>query len=85
VEKNGQEFYQLTLGGSSAEDAALGDRLGRGIQASEVPAAIEALVTRYKSLRSGNERFLDTYRRVGIEPFREAVYGDAGMHRREVA
>jgi sulfite reductase (NADPH) hemoprotein beta-component len=85
VEKNGQEFYQLTLGGSSAEDAALGDRLGRGIQASEVPAAIEALVTRYKSLRSGDERFLDTYHRVGIEPFREAVYGDAGMHRREVA
>lgn len=85
VEKNGQEFYQLTLGGSSAEDAALGNRLGRGISAAEVPAAIEALVTRYKNLRSDDERFLDTYRRVGIDPFREAVYGDGTAHRREVA
>ncbi len=85
VEKKGQEFYQLTLGGSSAEDAALGDRLGRAISADEVPAAIEALVARYKSLRSGDERFLDTYRRVGIEPFQEAVYGDGATARREVA
>jgi sulfite reductase (NADPH) hemoprotein beta-component len=85
VEKKGQEFYQLTLGGSSAEDAALGDRLGRAISADEVPTAIEALVARYKSLRSGNERFLDTYRRVGIEPFQDAVYGEAVTPRREVA
>ncbi|MCL4791738.1 MAG: nitrite/sulfite reductase, partial [Gammaproteobacteria bacterium] len=85
VEKKGLEFYQLTLGGSSAEDAALGDRLGRAISAEEVPAAIEALVTRYKKLRSGDERFLDTYRRVGIEPFREAVYSDSPAARREVA
>ena len=85
VEKKGQEFYQLTLGGSSAEDAALGDRLGRAISADEVPAAIEALVARYKSLRSGDERFLDTYRRVGIEPFQEAVYGEGVAPRRAVA
>ena len=85
VEKNGQEFYQLTLGGSSAEDAALGDRLGRGISAAEVPAAIESLVARYKSLRRDDERFLDTFRRVGIEPFKEAVYGDSTAARREVA
>ena len=85
VEKKGQEFYQLTLDGSSAEDAALGDRLGRAIPADEVPAAIEALVARYKRLRSGDERFLDTWRRVGIEPFQEAVYGEGVAHRREVA
>jgi len=75
VEKNGQEFYQLTLGGSSGEDASLGDRLGRSIPAAEVPPAIDALVGRYKALRLAGERFLDTYRRVGIEPFKEAVYG----------
>lgn len=85
VEKNGQEFYQLTLGGSSGEDASLGDRLGRGISAAEVPGAIDALVARYKELRDSGERFLDTYRRVGIEPFRTAVYGETPVRRREVA
>jgi sulfite reductase (NADPH) hemoprotein beta-component len=85
VEKNGQEFYQLTLGGSSAEDASLGDRLGRSIPAAEVPVAIEAIVTRYKTLRQADERFLDTYRRVGIEPFKEAVYGQNPQRRQAVA
>ena len=85
VEKNGQEFYQLTLGGSSAEDAALGERLGRAIPSEEVPAAIEALMACYKRLRAPDERFLDTCRRVGIEPFRAAVYGDSAAPRREVA
>jgi sulfite reductase (NADPH) hemoprotein beta-component len=85
VEKNGQEFYQLTLGGSSAEDASLGDRLGKGIAAEEVPPAIEKIVDRYKALRDPGERFLDTYRRVGIEPFQTAVYGEGGSRRRQVA
>ncbi len=85
VEKNGLEFYQLTLGGSSAEDASLGDRLGRSISAAEVPVAIEALVGRYKELRTDGERFLDTYRRVGIDPFKEAVYGSAPERRRASA
>ncbi len=85
VEKNGLEFYQLTLGGSSGEDASLGDRLGRSISAAEVPVAIEAIVTRYKALREGEERFLDTYRRVGLEPFKEAVYGQNPPRRQAVA
>jgi sulfite reductase (NADPH) hemoprotein beta-component len=85
VEKNGLEFYQLTLGGSSAEDASLGDRLGRSIPAAEVPIAIEAIVTRYKALRQADERFLDTYRRVGMEPFKEAVYGQSPQRRQAVA
>jgi len=85
VEKNGEEFFQLTLGGSSAEDASLGDRLGRSIPAAEVPVAIEAIVCRYKALRQVDERFLDTYRRVGIEPFKEAVYGNSPQRRQAVA
>ena len=85
VEKNGLEFYQLTLGGSSAEDASLGDRLGRSISAAEVPVAIEAIVARYKELRRADERFLDTYRRVGMEPFKEAVYGQSPQRRQAVA
>ena len=85
VEKNGQEFYQLTLGGSSGADASLGDRLGKGISAAEVPPAIEAIVTTYKRLRKPGERFLDAYRRIGLEPFKEAVYGPNVGRRREVA
>jgi sulfite reductase (NADPH) hemoprotein beta-component len=77
VDKRGQEFFQLTLGGSSDQNASLGDRLGPGLPQDDVPAAIESIVEAYLALRSGTERFLDTYRRVGIEPFKEAVYGPA--------
>jgi sulfite reductase (NADPH) hemoprotein beta-component len=75
VDKRGEEFFQLTLGGSSARDASLGDRLGRGLAQEEVPAAIQSIVDTYIELREADERFLDTYRRVGIEPFKDAVYG----------
>lgn len=85
VEKNGQEFYQITLGGSSEEDAAVGDRLGRGISAEEVTPAVKALIQCYRELRQDGERFLDTYRRVGLEPFQEAVYGPGAGKRRAVA
>ena len=77
VDKRGQEFFQLTLGGSSDQHASLGDRLGPGLPQEDVPDAIAAIVERYKSLRQNGERFLDTYRRVGIEPFKTAVYGEA--------
>jgi sulfite reductase (NADPH) hemoprotein beta-component len=76
VDKKGEEFFQLTLGGSAGRDAALGDRLGPGLPQAEVPTAIEAIVDRYLALReSAAETFLETYRRVGIEPFKQAVYG----------
>ncbi|MBM4196060.1 MAG: nitrite/sulfite reductase [Gammaproteobacteria bacterium] len=76
VEKNGQEFYQLTLGGSSAEDTSLGDRLGPGVAAHEVPDLIGRVVDHYKAVRHKGERFLDTYRRVGMDEFKTAAYGD---------
>jgi sulfite reductase (NADPH) hemoprotein beta-component len=75
VDKRGKEFFQLTLGGSSDENASLGDRLGPGLAQEEVPAAIQTIVDTYIGLRNENEKFLDAYRRVGIEPFKEAVYG----------
>jgi sulfite reductase (NADPH) hemoprotein beta-component len=78
VDKRGQEYFQLTLGGASDESASLGDRLGPALAQAEVPAAIEAIVATYLELRENRERFLDTYRRVGIEPFKLAVYGDTG-------
>jgi sulfite reductase (NADPH) hemoprotein beta-component len=77
VDKRGKEYFQLTLGGSSDQNASLGDRLGPGLPQEDVPDAIAAIVERYKSLRNRGERFLDTYRRVGIEPFKEAVYVSA--------
>ncbi len=76
VDKRGQEFFQLTLGGSSDQNASLGDRLGPGLPQAEVPAAIRKIVDTYLVIREQHERFLDTYRRVGIEPFKAAVYGE---------
>ena len=75
VDKRGEEFFQLTLGGSSDQHASLGDRLGPGLPQAEVPAAIRKIVDTYLSIREQQERFLDTYRRVGVEPFKAAVYG----------
>jgi sulfite reductase (NADPH) hemoprotein beta-component len=75
VDKRGEEFFQLTLGGSSDEGASLGDRLGPGLPQADVPGAIRKIVGAYLGMREGSERFLDTYRRVGIEPFKQAVYG----------
>ncbi|MCZ6498059.1 MAG: nitrite/sulfite reductase, partial [Gammaproteobacteria bacterium] len=75
VDKRGKEFFQLTLGGSSDEHASLGDRLGPGLPQADVPIAIEAIVDQYLQDRQKDERFLDTYRRIGIEPFKKAVYG----------
>ena len=75
VDKRGKEFFQLTLGGSSDEHASLGDRLGPGLPQEDVPSAIEAIVDQYLDVREQGERFLDTYRRIGIEPFKKAVYG----------
>ena len=74
VDKKGEEFYQLTLGGSSENDASFGDRHGPAIAKAEVANVIGKLLDVYVRLREENERFLDTYRRVGIDPFKENVY-----------
>ncbi|MEH0194671.1 nitrite/sulfite reductase [Caulobacter sp. CCNWLY153] len=77
VDKKGEEFYQLSLGGSGAEDASIGKILGPALAADRVAPAIDTLVDTYLAARQGEERFLDTYRRVGLEPFKEAVYAQA--------
>ena len=77
VDKKGEEFYQLSLGGSGAEDASLARILGPGMPANKVPDAVESLVDAYLRQRQDGERFLDTLRRVGFEPFKEAVYAEA--------
>ncbi len=77
VDKKGEEFYQLTLGGSGAEDAAVGSALGPALPADRVAPAIDILVDVYLRERAEGERFLDTFRRTGVTPFKEAVYADA--------
>ncbi len=77
VDKKGEEFFQLTLGGSGAEDASLGDVLGPAVAYDQVSPAVDALVDAYLRERQGGERFLDTYRRVGLTPFKAAVYAEA--------
>jgi len=77
VDKKGEEFYQLTLGGSGAEDASVGKVLGPALPANKVAEAIDAMVDVYLSQRQEGERFLDTLRRTGAAPFKEAVYADA--------
>src|ERR1700722_4490336 len=77
VDKKGEEFYQLTLGGSGAEDAEVGKILGPALPANRVASAIDELVEVYLRDRNPGERFLDTYRRVGLTPFKEAIYANA--------
>jgi sulfite reductase (NADPH) hemoprotein beta-component len=77
VDKKGEEFYQLSLGGSGAEDASLAQILGPALPAGRVSDAVETLVDTYLAHRQGEERFLDTYRRLGMAPFKEAVYAEA--------
>ena len=74
VDKKGEEYYQLTLGGSAEKDAALGDRLGPAIIKEEVADVIGRLLEVYLERREGQERFLDTYRRIGLAPFKERAY-----------
>ena len=74
LDKAGTETYQITLGGDASETAALGERTGPGFGFDEVPGVIERLVETYLGLRQPGETFLQAYRRVGMEPFREALY-----------
>ncbi|WP_249694192.1 nitrite/sulfite reductase [Stappia sp. WLB 29] len=78
VEKKGEEYYQITLGGSADENTSVGEIIGRGFSYDEVVDAIEKVVDTYVGLReTPQEDFLAAYRRVGDQPFKEALYGTA--------
>ena len=74
VDKKGAEFYQIQLGGSSGIDASLAKVLGPSFGESEVPEVIEKILNIYVENRKGDELFIDTFRRIGIDPFKEKVY-----------
>lgn len=74
VDKKGVEYYQLQLGGSGAEDASIGEILGPAFGEHEIVDAVESVIGVYLKRRTQGERFLDTVRRLGIEPFKEGAY-----------
>ena len=76
VDKKGTEFYQISLGGSADEQASLGDITGQAFTEDKVVDAVDTIVETYLNLRQPEERFLDTYRRVGMSPFKEQLYAD---------
>ena len=77
VDKKGEEFYQVCLGGSQSKDASIGKILGPSFRQEDMPDIIEKILSVFLELRIEDETFLDTYRRTGIEPFKERVYAKA--------
>ena len=80
VDKNGAEWYQVSIGGAQGERASLGQVIGPSFAAGDMPEVIEKLIDTYIDARNAEERFVDTVKRVGLAPFKERVYGS-----REVA
>jgi sulfite reductase (NADPH) hemoprotein beta-component len=74
VDKQGEEFYQITLGGNADENTALGRLVGRAFSSEEVVDAVETIVDTYTGLRRNGETFNETFARIGLEPFKEKLY-----------
>ncbi|MDD2759870.1 MAG: nitrite/sulfite reductase [Methylomonas sp.] len=74
VDKKGEEWYQITLGGSSENEAAIGERLGPSVAKDQITHAIIGILDVYVQQRLDDEPFLQTVKRIGLEPFREKVY-----------
>lgn len=74
VDRKGEEFYQITLGGNPADDASIGNVVGPAFSTEGVVDAVETIVETFVDIRGDGERFLDTYRRVGLEPFKQKLY-----------
>jgi sulfite reductase (NADPH) hemoprotein beta-component len=77
VDKNGSEWYQVTIGGTQGERAAIGKVIGPSFAANEMPDVVAKLLDVYVAQRHDDERFVDTVRRIGLDPFKEHVYAAA--------
>jgi sulfite reductase (NADPH) hemoprotein beta-component len=77
VDKKGEEFYQVSLGGSQSKEASIGKILGPSFRQEDMPDIVDRILDTYLSLRNEEEAFLQTYQRVGIAPFKERVYAKA--------
>ena len=76
LDKNGEEYFQITIGGDQGRDSALGRVIGRAFRADEVPDAIERLLAVYLEYREVEEPFVDCVQRLGLAPFKEGVYAE---------
>ena len=86
VDKKGEEWYQVTLGGSPRNDASLGDRTGPSISRADIAGAVEKIIHVYLEQRQdAEESFLATYRRIGMAPFKQRLYGGAEAEEEEAA
>ncbi len=83
VNKKGTEFYQITLGGDATDTASIGKIMGRGFPEDEIVPALEDILKIYIDIRTPGERFIDTYRRVGAEPFK-AIYEEFSLRGAEL-
>ena len=78
VDKDGEEWYQITLGGEQGNNTSIGKVIGPSFYADEIPDVITNVINTYVGERSGDEPFIETYRRIGVTPFKEAAYKDKG-------
>ena len=90
VDKDGEEWYQITLGGEQGNDAAIGKVIGPSFYADEIPDVITNIINTYVAQRMVDESFIDAYRRMGVAPFKEAAYQNAqkkdkAVHKKESA
>ena len=76
VDKRGDEFYQISLGGNATNDASIGKIVGPSFGRDEVVGVVERLMDVFIDYRAEGETFLDCYRRVGMEPFKDRVYAE---------
>jgi sulfite reductase (NADPH) hemoprotein beta-component len=77
VDKDGEEWYQITLGGEQGNDATIGKVIGPSFYADEIPDVITNIINTYVQDRKDDESFIQAYRRLGVTPFKEAAYKNA--------
>ncbi|WP_079432727.1 nitrite/sulfite reductase [Zoogloea sp. LCSB751] len=83
VDKNGEEWYQVSLGGAQGNHTSIGKVIGRSFAAAEMPDVISKIIDVYRAQRLDGERFIDTVRRTGLDPFKLGVYGEAAIIERK--
>ncbi len=85
IDKDGSEWYQVSIGGNQGNDASIGSVIGPSFSADEMPLVVQKLIDVYIQERNAEERFIDTVRRLGVAPFKAHVYADKSIAKNEVA
>ena len=85
IDKDGSEWYQVSIGGNQGNDASIGSVIGPSFSADEMPLVVQKLIDVYIQERNAEERFIDTVRRLGVAPFKAYVYADKSIAKNEVS